>query len=387
MTTAAWLRVLLLPLIGLTLVMWLPGVFTPKDFTEYWSAAAVLAHGGDPYDGEQLLPWQQPFTGHAETKVVSLWTPPWTLPLYLPFGYLPYDTARHLWLGLQLLMVAVSVEMLGRIYGGCRPPVATSRVLGYLPHLVTLAFAPTFWMTNFGQNTGFLILGLAGFLYFRDSRPYIAGCFAALTAVKPHLLAAFGVVLILDVFRPKGWKVLAAGVGTLVVGSLVALAVNSHIFDQFISAVRRPATAETVPLSEWNLPLISHKIRHKIDPGRFWIQFVPSAVACVGMAAFKLVRGSRWHWPTMLPVAVLVSCLTAPYGGWIFDLVVLLVPVIHATAMLLHRRPTVWVIAVAIGLIHVSWFGFLIRSLDAPIWFTPAITALYAVVARVNRGD
>ena len=32
-----------------------PDFFPPRDFVEYWSAATVLAHGGNPYDGKQLL--------------------------------------------------------------------------------------------------------------------------------------------------------------------------------------------------------------------------------------------------------------------------------------------------------------------------------------------
>jgi hypothetical protein len=243
-------------------------------------------------------------------------------------------------------------------------------------------------MTEFGQNTGFLLLGLAGFAYFRSTRPFVAGCFAALTAVKPHLLAVFGVLLVLDVFRRDGWKVLAAGIGTLLVGSLIALVMNAHVFEQFVSAVRRPATPETVPLSEWDLPLIAHKLRHAIDPNRFWIQFAPCAAACAGMAVFKLIRGSRWDWTTQLPVAVLVSCLTAPYGGWIFDLVVLLVPVIHAAAVLWDRKPSaVWVMTIAMGFGMASWYGFRIPSLAAPIWFTPAVTALYAVAMWVVSRD
>jgi hypothetical protein len=372
MPVGAGLRVLLLPLAALALVAARPDVFPPKDFPEYWAAAAVVAGGGDPYDGAQLLPVQRSATGdHAGGKAVSLWTPPWTLPLYLPFGFLPFAAARHVWLYVQLALLLAAVEMLWRAYGG--PPR-----LRFLPALLALTFAPTFWLTLFGQNTAFLLLGLAGFLRFRATRPVAAGCFAALTAVKPHLLAVFGVLLILDAFRRDGWKVLAAAVGVLAAGSLIALAMNARIFDLFVAAVRRPATPETVPLSEWDLPLIAHKIRHAVDPYRFGVQFVPCAVACGLMAAHKLWQGGRWDWKTQLPPAVLVSCLYAPYGGWMFDLVVLLVPVTHAAAVL-ARRPAFDLPLATIALGHslASLFGFLITALAEPLWFTPAVAGLY----------
>lgn len=369
---AAWLRLLPFPLVGLALVAVRPDVFPPKDFPEYWAAAVVFAGGGDPYDGTQLLPVQRTVLGEHIHQATSLWTPPWTLPLYLPLGFLPFTVARFVWIGVQLAMVFAAPDR-----------------LWFFPHLLALVFAPVFWLTLFGQNTAFLLLGLAGFLHFRDTRPYLAGCFAALTAIKPHLLAVFGVLLVLDVFRRDGWKVLLAGVGTLVAFSFVSLAVNRDIFDLFVAAVRRPATPETVPLSEWDLPLVAHKLRHALDPHRFWIQFVPCGVACGLTAGYKLWLGRRWEWREQLPWAVLVSCLCAPYGGWMFDLVVLLVPVVAGAASQVgtkaQGRPSrgleaapfpLWPIALLLGYLVVSLMGFLISSLQEPMWFTPAVAAL-----------
>ena len=62
---------------------------------------------------------------------------------------------------------------------------------------VAVSFVGTWWLVGYGQNTGFLLLGLAGFLHFaRRDRPFAAGACAALTALKPHLLAVFGVLLV-----------------------------------------------------------------------------------------------------------------------------------------------------------------------------------------------
>jgi hypothetical protein len=380
------IRVLLFSLVALAFAAVRPDIFVLKDFPEYWAAAHVLAHSGDPYDGAQLLRVQQAIVGSHLEQATSLWTPPWTLPLYLPFGFLPFAIARYVWLGVQLLMVFAAGELLGRTYSARR----------VLPQLLALTFAPVFWMALFGQNTGFLLLGLAGFLHFRERQPFVAGVFAALTAIKPHLLAVFGVVLILDAFRRDGWKVLAAGTGVLAAGSLVAVLMNDRIFELFAAAVQRPKTPEVTPLSEWDLPLIAHQFRHAIDPHQFGIQFVPCAVACGLMAVHKLWQGNRWNWRVQLPPVVLVSCLCAPYGGWMFDLVVLLVPTIHAVAVLCS--PTLrsgegargWghsrliPLAILLGYFLLMLFGFLIRELAEPIWFTPALAALYlgAVVPR-----
>src|SRR3954447_22756343 len=101
----SWLRLLPFPLLALGVVVALPGIFLPKDFTEYWSAARVLATGGDPYSGSELLPVQQQIAKESaqqegkdapeeSPKVVSLWTPPLTPPLVAPVGFLPFTVAR-----------------------------------------------------------------------------------------------------------------------------------------------------------------------------------------------------------------------------------------------------------------------------------------------------
>ena len=166
-------RILLLPALGVLLVATIPAptdrvgdpprsFFEPRDFVEYWSAARVLADGGDPYDAAQLLPIQRVVTGDPDLKeVVSLWTPPWTLPVYGAFGFEPFAVARYVWLALQLLLIAVSVELLWRTYGGTP---------SLLPHLLAVGFAPVFWTLFFGQNTGLLLLGVSGYLYFRTRK-------------------------------------------------------------------------------------------------------------------------------------------------------------------------------------------------------------------------
>ncbi len=364
-----WLRLLPFPLLALGVVWLLPGVFPPKDFTEYWSAARVLATGGDPYNGAELLPVQREALNKPElTQAVSLWTPPWTLPLYAPLGWLPYRAARWVWLFAQLSLLFTSVELLRRTY-------SVPSHLWFIPHLIAFAFAPTFWMAHYGQNTGLLLLGLAGFLHFRNTRPTLAGCFAALLAIKPHLLAVVGVLIVLDVFRDRGWRVLLGGVVMLVVGSLIALALNAQIFQHFIDAAARPATPETVPLKDWHVPLISYDLRHLIAPDTFAVQFVPCAVACGLMAIHRLLRGKVWDWTEQLPAAVLESCLFAPYGGWVFDLVVLLVPAVQLVAR--ARSLIGWAVVAGMVLLNVTAIRPL--NLEDFGWYAPLTGGLWVL--------
>ena len=353
-----------------------PNLSPPRDFVEYYSAAKVLADGGDPYDGAQLLPVQRAITGDAElSKAVSLWTPPWTLPIYLPFGFLPFDAAHLVWLLIQAALLALSVELLWTVCAG-------PRKFGFLvPYGLLFGFAPVFWNLHFGQNTAYLLFGSAGFVYFRD-RGYagLAGCCAALTAIKPHMLALFGIALLMDAASRAGRRSLAAGIGVLAIASGISLAFNPRIFELFVGAVRKPSTPETVRLADWHVPLLAYKFRHAVAPDAFAIQFLPIMLAGVLTMAWQWKR--RLDWRVQLPWLVLASALVAPYGGWMFDLTVLLVPAVAAIVLITatHRSLPILASVSALGLL--SLFGFLIRGLEAPIWFAPLFALWFAGTMR-----
>lgn len=348
-----------------------PAFLNPRDFLEYWAAGAVVARGGNPYDPAELLAEQRRADPDRDAAVM-MWNPPWSLAVYVPVGRLPVRWATLVWVGLQLAAVMVACDLLWRVYRG---PAR----LRWVPQLLGLTFAPVVWTVLYGQNTGLLLLGLAGFVHFRAAgKPVPAGVCAALTALKPHLLAVFGVLLVLDAITRRGAAALAAGGATLLAALGFVLALNPDVLAQFVSAVRHP-TEGAVPLSEWVLPVAAYWLRHFVAPDQFWVQFVPCAAACVGFAAWRLWRGKEWDWPAALPAVVWASVLATPYGGWVFDLTVLLVPAVAAAARLAADGRHAALAALAAGLVGVTavsltWAG----SLPGFFWVAPAVLVLCA---------
>lgn len=96
-----FLAVLLLGACLVLLYRSAPQLLTQKiveldDFVEYWAAGRLNLQGGNPYSREQLTPVQLE-TGRSFQVPVMMWNPPWTLPLVMPFGALPYPFSRILW--------------------------------------------------------------------------------------------------------------------------------------------------------------------------------------------------------------------------------------------------------------------------------------------------
>ena len=274
----------------------------------------------------------------------------------------------------------LSGVLLWLVYGGPREH------LGAVP-LVAVSFFATLWTIAYGQNTGLLLFGLAGFAFFtRHDRPALAGACAALTALKPHLLAPFGVLLVLNAVRPRGLVTLLSGVSTVALGLAVALLVDPNIIDQYLTATRdADAKGAAKPLSGWMLPQGAYYLRIAVAPTRFWVQFVPCAAACLAYAVYFLRKRRSWDWAAELPLLVGVSVLTAAYGGWMFDLAVLLVPVMQAAARLANggRAFTIRLFAACHVALTAATFAFM-GPLDSYFWAAPVTLALCAVALFVE---
>jgi hypothetical protein len=346
-----------------------PGFRLPKDFPEYWAAGRVNLRGDNPYDPARLLA-EQRLADPARDAAVMMWNPPPSLAAYMPLGLLPARWAALLWVGLQLAAVGLACDLLWRQYGGGRPR--------WVAALVGLSAVGTWWVVVYGQNAGLLALGLAGYLHFRSrGKPVAAGVCAALTALKPHLLAGFGVLLLADAFTRGGRRALAAGVGVVAVALGLAAAANPGVVGQFAAAVRDPGDG-AVPLSGWALPVPSYWLRTAVAPDRFWVQFVPCAVACLVLVAWRVRAGAAWDWRRALPVVVAVSVLTTPYGGWVFDLPVLVVPAVWCAGRLAAAGRSGLLAAFLAGQAGVTAVSLALPPgpLHAYWWVAPAVLAL-----------
>jgi hypothetical protein len=114
-----------------------------------------------------------------------------------------------------------------------------------------------------------------------------------------------------------------------------------------------------------------------LAPGHFWVQFVPCVIACAGFLAYRVRKGAAWEWSRMLPPVVAVSLIATPYGGWIFDLPVLLVPAVWAAARLVGEKRFSLAAAFVCGQIAITaasfaWAG----ALHAYWWVAPLVLAL-----------
>jgi len=288
-----------------------PALWPPDDFVEYYSAGQLNAQGRNPYDADLLLPIQQAAASSWPTEAVMMWNPPWTLPFIMPLGSIPPRLSLFIFLMLSLACILVSVDGTWREYGG-------NPKYRLLVCVVALFFLPTMFVLRAGQISAFLLLGAYLFLHwYRRGWYFMAGAITILMAIKPHLFAFVWLAMLWD----GRWRVWVGGIVTGLVCMAIALAANPEVWHQYREAMTLR------PPAQWQSPTFGAVLRMAFGVQHFSLQFLS---LIPGMIWFLWRYRLPWHsmnWLREMPPLMLVSFATAVYGAWVFDMVLLLLPV------------------------------------------------------------
>ena len=361
----------------------------PVDFLEFWAAGQLMLSGDNPYDQVRVLAVERELVGDGLDEAIVFWYPPWTLPLVVPFMLMPAATAVKLLILSQLALVVLAANRAWRAFAGLAADPKT--IL-----LITATFAPTLVLLRSGQITGWCLCGLAGHAAaLRSGRPILAGVCAALTATKPHLLAVFGLSLLIDaVVSSSGRRVVMAGGALLLTATAIVELANPGTVGNYITAAGQPASAEVRTLQQWPTPTVGYVLRVNVAPDRFAVQFVPLAIAAVGLVALRLRIGANWNPVAAVPWLTLVSLIAAPYGVWSYDLILLLVPIVGTAGRLVRSDPVPRsTVRVVVGLYAVLNLGFVaywlsgLGEVGMAFYALPVVTIGMVMAWRVTRGD
>jgi hypothetical protein len=341
------------------------------DFVAYWSAGRVNAQGGNPYAPEELLPVQRE-VGWTDPWPNIMYYPPWVLPLVMPFGMLSYGVSRLLWLIANLGVVLFCADWIWRYYGG----PAQYR---WLACALALVFMPTLIVLRMGQAGPLLLLGVVGFLHYeRRGRGGAAGAALLLAAIKPQLLYLFGLAVVVWAVDRRRWSVPAGGALAAVAAILVALACNPSVLGQYRYAVGHPPSGNITPT-------IGAFLRLAFGEERTWLQWLPTLVGAGWVAWYWSRHRRAWDWSEQAPVLVFGSFLTTAYGAWVFDLVVLLLPLVRAAVLIAHCRSATALVAI-IGFAAIDGTALAMNLAGASyptfIWMTPTLLVGYLLLRR-----
>lgn len=359
-----------------------PTVWPPDDFVEYWAAAKLTLNGENPFDPALLLPLQQ-HAGRDTDEAIMMWNPPWALPAVLPLGVIPAREAQLLWLLVHLLVIGYCADRLWLMLGGARESRWAGWAVGFL-------FMPTVFVLSSGQISAFLLLGAVLFLECeRRNWQYLAGAATVLIAIKPHLAYLLWAGLAVDAVARGRWRVLVGGALTGIVCALLPVLWNPQVWHQYADAMGNR------PPAQWLSPTLGTVLRLGVGFEHFRLQFVSVALGAVWFAWYRRAHRANWNWTEHLPLVLAVAFLTAPYGAWPFDMVLLLPAVLKLllrSLAELSAKPG-WVpggprftlaglaavnlAMLKLNLFQIGSFWFL--------WVSPAVVLLYALHMRYQH--
>jgi hypothetical protein len=128
-------------------------------------------------------------------------------------------------------------------------------------------------------------------------------------------------------------------------------------------------------------PTLGGLLRQAFGEEKTWLQFVPTLLGLLWFPFYWARQRRHWVWEDQAPLLLLASFLTASYGAWVYDLVVLLLP-IQQVAVWCARSPErrlAWIAAGLFAAINGAALALNMAESSYPsfIWMTPAILLCY----------
>jgi alpha-1,2-mannosyltransferase len=189
-----------------------------EDFRGYYAAGRVVLAGENPYDYKVLAPVLMEVTGRMGNN--PFYYPPWFAWFFAPIAWLPFETARAIWMGFNLLLWVFSIRQLSKFLSW--PEEAWHRNGLFL--LATLVFA---WITWKYEQTGIVVFAvLIGVISAsRREQWSLVGVLLALFLLKPNVtLLPFTAIMLWFIVQGNWKPVIAALVTSIVLMAAATLA-------------------------------------------------------------------------------------------------------------------------------------------------------------------
>ena len=355
--------------VGICMAVLGPNAAGSRDFVEYWASGQQLLHRANPYDANAILRIERSLRGFpSDIPAMVMGNAPPALLLVLPLGFLGARSGEILWSLVLLACLVASVRMVRKIHGA---PKNQLHYLGY-------SFGPALACAAAGQASLFVLLGLALFLRFHRSRPFLAGASLWLCALKPQIFLPFGLVLLAWIIASRRYRVLIGVASALGFSTAVAFVLDPLAWTQYrqmMSVLRY----DRIPI-----PCLSMVLRRSISPNTMWLQYLPAFLGCVWALAYFRRHRTDWDWMAHGSPLMLVSVLVAPYT-WLVDQSVLIPALLHGL-YLTRSRTLVALLALASAAIEIAPLrGMELLHSSFYLWTAPGWLAWYLYATRASN--
>jgi hypothetical protein len=313
-------KILALALIALTVgILFLAALMAasalpPRDLTAYWAAAHLVRQ--NPYSPQLVAELEKANGILIPVRPLLLRNPPWAIPFILPLGMLSYRVGFALWAVFSLVVVVGCAGAVWKLTG-----IPESIVSILLP----LLFGPSIVLLELGQWAVLVLLGITGFLVAIEKRKdWIAGAFLLLVLGKPHVALLFLIAVAIWTVHARRWAVLYSAAIAMAVACTGMLALNPHIFGQFLERIQQVVDLEVL------CPNLGGMLY--LATGIHALAILPPALGVLWLLFYWSRHRNSWDWRTD-GMLVLVCSIACSYYSYPYDEVVALPALISAFAL------------------------------------------------------
>ena len=306
---------LLAAIVGLLFVaaLGMASAMPAQDLAQYWAAAHLARQ--NPYSFQAVEQFESANGVSTIVPPMVLRTPPWAVVLVLPLGLLNYQTSYAVWAVLSIVAVAGCARAAWNLVHAS-PSLA--------PAFLSLIFGPTLCLLMLGQIAVLVLVGITLFLTMVERKQdWIAGASLLLVLLKPHIAVLFLLAIALWAIRCRRWAIIVSGLCAIAATSIAAVALNPHIFSQYLQFVRQ-FVQETTPYPNIGGLLYGTTGRHSLA----WL---PQLLGLLWLAFYWRRHAAAWDWKTHGMVVLLVS-LACSYYSFPFDQIIVLPALMAAFA-------------------------------------------------------
>jgi len=294
-----------------------------RDSLAYWAAAQLLVTHQNPYDHLPVFELERS-QGYSENRPLVLRTPPWSLFMVLPLGWMSPFFAWMAWLVVLLACLIIGVRLTRKLYEGNTTPQNLFAIVAY-------TFAPVPACLVSGQMGLVLMLGMVLFLWLEEEYPFWGGAALILPFAKPHLLSLFWLVFAVWVITKRKNLVALGFASAFSAATLLALFFDHHVFANYREML------EVAAIQKEFIPAFSGVLRLLFFRRFFWVQFVPLTLGIFWAIGYLRRNFRAWDWQVHGPALLVVSVLTTPYE-WLSDETVLLPAILQGVALVYAVR-------------------------------------------------
>ncbi len=294
------------------------------DFSAFYTAGFFLLNGrlSQLYDPYAQLAFQRSLVAPYFTDKLQFFvSPPFVVPLYVPFVLLGYLPGLCLWWGMGLFALFWSLRCLrSELFPSHSWPI--SRLL-----LASFTFYPTLiWFFSAQSSTLVLLVYCLFFVQLRRGGDFWAGVLLGLLVYKPTLAIGLGLVLI---FKWR-WRALLGGfisAGLWVGAGLLAFPEMMLTYVRQSSVLLRGAMGDIwvgQSLNEFSLLLLENVWK----PGATYLAGLLTCAAIVFLGlAWRRVdwRPGTRSWDFAMAMTVPLGFLISPHL-YVYDVVLFLLP-------------------------------------------------------------